>query len=218
MLLKQFLKDESGAVTVDWVVLTSALMGLGIAASLTVIPGVEDLSGDIAGELTDSPGLMRTSFGLTIANGSFEDIEGMIASGWGFYAYNDVMAGWDEVRDLRFEVVHDGYAGVPATDGAFSLDMDASPGNMRIGQNLTQAVDGQTYTVSFTAADPSSGNGVDVYFGGEIVGQANPDSKTPGTYSFEIVGGAGDGDNRLELQGTGREDNVGAYIDNIAVF
>ncbi|MEL6203753.1 MAG: hypothetical protein AAFR47_00365 [Pseudomonadota bacterium] len=31
-----FLKDESGAVTVDWVVLTAALAGMGIAVALVL--------------------------------------------------------------------------------------------------------------------------------------------------------------------------------------
>ena len=49
-----FATDESGAVTVDWVVLTAALVGLGIAASVTVSGGVEDVSTDISGQLTSS--------------------------------------------------------------------------------------------------------------------------------------------------------------------
>ena len=31
--INQFLKDEDGAVTVDWVVLTAAIVGLGVAFS-----------------------------------------------------------------------------------------------------------------------------------------------------------------------------------------
>jgi Flp pilus assembly pilin Flp len=47
-----FAKDESGAVTVDWVVLTAAIVGLGIAVLTTVSGGVNTLSADIAGDLT----------------------------------------------------------------------------------------------------------------------------------------------------------------------
>lgn len=43
-----FLKDESGAVTVDWVVLTAAVVGLGVAAVDTVEQGVNSLASDIA--------------------------------------------------------------------------------------------------------------------------------------------------------------------------
>ncbi len=39
-LIKTFSKDESGAVTVDWVVLTAAIVGLGIAVIAAVSGGV----------------------------------------------------------------------------------------------------------------------------------------------------------------------------------
>lgn len=35
-LIKNFAKSESGAVTVDWVVLTAALVGLGLAVMAVV--------------------------------------------------------------------------------------------------------------------------------------------------------------------------------------
>ncbi len=50
-LIKSFRKDEDGAVTVDWVVLTAAIVGLGIATLAAVSSGVEDLSGDISDQL-----------------------------------------------------------------------------------------------------------------------------------------------------------------------
>ena len=51
-LFKNFAADESGAVTVDWVVLTAAIVGLGIAVMASVSSGLEDLSGDIENQLT----------------------------------------------------------------------------------------------------------------------------------------------------------------------
>jgi Flp pilus assembly pilin Flp len=50
-VLKSFLSNESGAVTVDWVVLTAALVGLGLAVMSVVSGGLENLSGDIADQL-----------------------------------------------------------------------------------------------------------------------------------------------------------------------
>jgi Flp pilus assembly pilin Flp len=52
--IETFLSDESGAVTVDWVVLTAAIVGLGLAVMSVVSGGVEDLSGDITTALTDT--------------------------------------------------------------------------------------------------------------------------------------------------------------------
>jgi Flp pilus assembly pilin Flp len=49
-----FVSDESGAVTVDWVVLTAAIVGLGLAVMSVVSGGVEDLSGNISASLTNT--------------------------------------------------------------------------------------------------------------------------------------------------------------------
>ncbi len=45
--IKNFRKDEDGAVTVDWVVLTAAVVGLGVAGVATVSDGVDSLAGTI---------------------------------------------------------------------------------------------------------------------------------------------------------------------------
>jgi Flp pilus assembly pilin Flp len=53
-LIKTFATSESGAVTVDWVVLTAALVGLGLAVMAVVSGGVENLSGDIGQALAET--------------------------------------------------------------------------------------------------------------------------------------------------------------------
>ncbi|QBY01205.1 hypothetical protein E2K80_11095 [Rhodophyticola sp. CCM32] len=50
---RTFLQDEQGAVTVDWVVLTAAIVGLGLATMTAVSGGVGGLSGEIATELAE---------------------------------------------------------------------------------------------------------------------------------------------------------------------
>jgi len=49
--ISKFYNDESGAVTVDWVVLTAAIVGLGIAVLASVSGGTNDLADDIEHEL-----------------------------------------------------------------------------------------------------------------------------------------------------------------------
>lgn len=49
--LKSFILCDSGAVTVDWVVLTAALVGLGLAVTNTVSAGLESLSQEIRMQL-----------------------------------------------------------------------------------------------------------------------------------------------------------------------
>ena len=53
-LFNTFLKDESGAVTVDWVVLTAAIVGLGIAVLTSVGGGTTSLADKISSELATS--------------------------------------------------------------------------------------------------------------------------------------------------------------------
>ena len=51
-LIKTFSRDEDGAVTVDWVVLTAAIVGLGIAVLTSVQGGTEALAAKISTELS----------------------------------------------------------------------------------------------------------------------------------------------------------------------
>ena len=53
-ILQSFRNDESGAVTVDWVVLTAAVVGLGIAVVSTVGEGATNLSEQIQQQLESS--------------------------------------------------------------------------------------------------------------------------------------------------------------------
>ncbi len=53
-LIKTFHADESGAVTVDWVVLTAAIVGLGLAVITSVRSGVSSLATDISSSLTSA--------------------------------------------------------------------------------------------------------------------------------------------------------------------
>lgn len=47
-----FLNDETGAVTVDWVVLTAAVVTLGLVVFNFVQPAVTNLATDIGTEIT----------------------------------------------------------------------------------------------------------------------------------------------------------------------
>jgi Flp pilus assembly pilin Flp len=53
-----FLKDETGAVTVDWVVLTAAVVGLGLLIFTLIRPAVSNLAGSIADEMADAQNCM----------------------------------------------------------------------------------------------------------------------------------------------------------------
>ena len=49
--VKLFAKDEDGAVTVDWVVLTAAIVGLGIAVLTSVGGGTTTLAGKVSSHM-----------------------------------------------------------------------------------------------------------------------------------------------------------------------
>ncbi|MHA6266815.1 hypothetical protein [uncultured Aliiroseovarius sp.] len=51
-LIKTFKADEDGAVTVDWVVLTAAIVGLGIAVLTSVSGGTKSLANKISSNLS----------------------------------------------------------------------------------------------------------------------------------------------------------------------
>ena len=50
--IKNFRRDEDGAVTVDWVVLTAAIVGLGIAVLTSVGGATADLGDKISAQLS----------------------------------------------------------------------------------------------------------------------------------------------------------------------
>jgi len=59
--IKNFRKDEDGAVTVDWVVLTAAVVGLAVAAYSSIETGATELTADTNAFLqTQDPGAVGT--------------------------------------------------------------------------------------------------------------------------------------------------------------
>lgn len=58
--LASYLKDESGAVTVDWVVLTAAVVGLGLIVFNAIRPAVSTLATDIGAEIDKAGTQMKS--------------------------------------------------------------------------------------------------------------------------------------------------------------
>ena len=50
---KTFIRDEDGAVTVDWVVLTAAIVGLGLLVIATVQSGTEEAGTTLSNAMGD---------------------------------------------------------------------------------------------------------------------------------------------------------------------
>lgn len=56
-----FLNDETGAVTVDWVVLTAAVVGLGLVVFNFIRPAVSDLAQSIGDEIKEAGSCMNST-------------------------------------------------------------------------------------------------------------------------------------------------------------
>jgi Flp pilus assembly pilin Flp len=68
--LKAFAANESGAVTVDWVVLTAAIVGLGIAVITAVRTGTNSVAGQIQSALTSATVAQIGSLNTTATTGT----------------------------------------------------------------------------------------------------------------------------------------------------
>ena len=74
--LHQFLNDDSGAVTVDWVVLTAAIVGIAIAVIALISGGIKDASGDISDTVTKSAGHENSNIVLGLEGTGVVDGDG----------------------------------------------------------------------------------------------------------------------------------------------
>lgn len=83
---ESFLSAEDGAVTVDWVVLTAAIVGLGLAVMAVVSGGVEDLAGDVDGQLqaqeitTEFAAALSPYDGQWLAPGAYDSDSAWVAA------------------------------------------------------------------------------------------------------------------------------------------
>jgi Flp pilus assembly pilin Flp len=212
--MSDFLRDQSGAVTVDWTVLTAAIVGLGIASAAAVRDGTGALGTEIEGSLSGAS--VASIFGV-VATFNFNDVEGLTRTGWGWRAVGSYH-GWTAIGDTQhIEIVESGHRGVHSPDGGNWIDLDASPGNLTLARGLENLNTGQIYNLNFNAADSGITNGVDIYFGGEFVQHVNPTSAQFNAYNVRLIGGAGDGSNQIEFRGTGTANGIGVSLHGIEV-
>lgn len=188
--------------------------------------GADSLSGDAGNDLVAGDSLVTTGPNL-IVNGSFEDTTGMNTSpSWGYIGTGGVMPGWTDANGNAMDVDRSGRFGLSATDGANWLDLEGEAGqHMVIGQNVTGITDGDAYVLRFDVGDYANSddgtifdNRVQVIWNGEVMATLDPADGGWTTYEFTLIGGSGDGSNRLTFAGQGRDDPFGASLDNIRVF
>ena len=116
-LFRRFLDDDGGAVSVEFLIVTAATVGLGVAAAGLVGAGVDDLSGKVSAGLSETaPG----DEGRGGGNGSLEDDE---PSG------EDADDAEPEARD------EPGAAGEDGNPGDRDADPDGDRDDDRAGKN-----------------------------------------------------------------------------------
>ena len=222
-----FLRSESGAVTVDWVVLTAAIVGLGVASVGAVRVGTESLGTDVRSALENA----SVAAIMLFDPGQFNpnDMEDMVYwenpsnpmhAHW--LQYGGHLRGWDSAHDLSFRMDvmearhHPWMAAAIGSDG-YALDMIGEPGQ-HLNIQKSHALDvGQTATVSFQAANAANGT-MNVYWGNELLGELNslPVNEFQ-QVSYQVTGGAGDGSNMLRFESTGGDGWRGVYVADVNV-
>ena len=129
MSIIYFKNDESGAVTADWVVLTSALVGISMAVVLLISNGVRDASNGIDSGL-------RTSWNF---NFTIKDATDFFDIGIDAYPTNQTEA-WRTARLAVHADAPDGYGYDPDLTTTFYVD-DAS------GNPIYVSNDGTTFSI-----------------------------------------------------------------------
>lgn len=209
-LIRDFSKSESGAVTVDWTVMTAAVVGLGIVSIGAVRTGTGSLAADIQASLSSA------SVASLLGALNLNDTDGLETTPWGWVARGELQ-GWFTVgNNSDIEVSRSGQR-VTTPDGGNWIDMEYYSGNVTLARVLDNISPGQNVTLSFNAANSNTSNAVDVYFGGNYVETVQPGSSAFTSYSVSLLGGTGDGSNQLELRGTGPEDSVGVSLHGISI-
>jgi hypothetical protein len=157
-----FFKDESGAVTVDWTVLTAALVGLGISAAAAVRTGTVSLGQDVDASLSGATVVdLSWAFARDLVSQSFAD--GNFA-GWSV-ARHQTFGEWaDMLGPFGNDTLHD-----PLTYDV-SLPAGMKDALIKFDLIIADSWDGVATQTSINNGWTSAlGDGVRLMVGGEVI-------------------------------------------------
>lgn len=140
--IEDFAGDEHGAVTVDWVVLTAALVGLGLAAMAVVSGGVEAVSDDTDASLRSTR--IQTSFAQLGALFDTDFSGGL--GGWSGGSVAD-LAGFGEVLQLGSGEYAELTVDVPPGASRATVNFDMIGGDDLSGEPATIFINGEAVAV-----------------------------------------------------------------------
>lgn len=142
--LRKFFNDESGAVTVDWTVMTAAIAGLGLATYGVVSGGISDLSSDVDLQLRSNH--ISTSFAADIlASMDFTDGE---LGGWTGGTVLSPIAELGEMLVLGPGESTSLTLDVPANSSSATLSFDLIGGDSLDNEVATITSNGTTVTLA----------------------------------------------------------------------
>ena len=149
MRITTFLSNDSGAVTVDWVVLTGSVVGLGLATMAVVSGGVENLSTDTANSLASQSASGNFSWGIggptVLANTNFTNGD---MGGW---VGGQVMAPIEELGEMLVLGPFESTSltlDVPEGADSATLTFDLIGGDSLDNEVATIATNGTTVTLA----------------------------------------------------------------------
>ncbi|RDJ22279.1 hypothetical protein DWF00_24000, partial [Bosea caraganae] len=190
------------------------------AAVAAALPALEQVLAT-APDLATEPPLPPVAIGTDlIVNGGFEDVTGMdvAGNGWGWLNAGGALPGWTDRAGNRVEIHKDIQNGVGPKEGTKYFDLDGDGHNVTLVQQIARAEEGATYRLTFSIADAdgtTADDGVRVLWNGQVVYEGIPNSAW-NTFSFNLVGGSGNGLNELIFQGTEADQNwYGAALDDV---
>ncbi len=141
--IRSFCTEDSGAVTVDWTVMSAAIVGLGIATYGVVSGGVSDLSGDVDSQMRGQ--VIRTSFGGPIAAMDFTD---GARGGWIGGTILSPLTGLGEMLVLGPRETANVTLDVPPGSTQATLSFDLIGGDSLDGEIATITTNGRTVTLA----------------------------------------------------------------------
>ena len=214
-----FWKDESGAVTVDWTVLTAAIVGLGISAAAAVRTGTVNLGQDVESSLSGaSVADLTWAFATELVNQDFSDGN---FDGWSV-ARHQVFGAWGDMlgpfgtETQNNPLTYDVKLGAGMKDALVQFDLiigdswdgvagPDNPWTSALGDSLRLMVDGEVVSTEhfvFRENHPGYVDGMWQERSGTLqVGDSTFNlTMTPKDQPTANVGGAGWVDQRWSVQ------------------
>jgi hypothetical protein len=128
----QFLIDDSGAVTVDWVVLTASVVGLGLGSTAAVRSGVVSLGNDTRASLENAT---VASFMSRLQGLDTSLTSGLQTTPWGWVATGE-LNGWYTIGSNNMIELSRSGQRVTTPDGGNWIDMEYGRGNVTLANTF----------------------------------------------------------------------------------